>query len=162
MLKIYTAAELKALARMMTRLRAGLKFNDPATGDEKQLQIANWWGAGAVAQALLKAYLGPRPRHILGDLSKPWHAVDASTGETCEDQDAREWATYTRADTLIDLIVEPYHFNPRLGLMGDLKESAPDVPEWMLEKPRKRRVGNYNEAADYDNVMAGVTSKVEV
>jgi hypothetical protein len=31
-----------------------------------------------------------------------------------------------------------------------------------LEKPRKRRVGNYNEAADYDNVMAGLTSKVEV
>jgi hypothetical protein len=46
--------------------------------------------------------------------------------------------------------------------MGDLKESAPDVPEWMLDKPRKRRAVNYNEAADYDNVMAGLASKVEV
>jgi hypothetical protein len=46
--------------------------------------------------------------------------------------------------------------------MGDLKESEPSVPEWMLEKPRKRRVGNYDDGGDHDNAMAGLASELEV
>jgi hypothetical protein len=45
--------------------------------------------------------------------------------------------------------------------MGDLKESVPSIPEWMLDKPRKRRFSDYEESADHDNVMAGLESKVE-
>jgi hypothetical protein len=60
MLTRYTGAELKALAQMMERLRSGFKFTDPATGDEQQLEILNWWGAGAIAQALLKAFFGQK------------------------------------------------------------------------------------------------------
>jgi hypothetical protein len=95
MLKRYTGAELKALVRMMERLRSGFKFTNPVTGDEQQLEILNWWGAGAIAQALLKAFLGKKPTHILGDMSKPWLAVDTATGLE-SGADAVDWVTYAR------------------------------------------------------------------
>jgi DNA polymerase type B, organellar and viral len=111
MLKRYTAAELKALASMMEKLRSGFKFTDPATGEERQLEISNWWGAGAIAQALLKMYLGKKPAHILGDMSKPWLAIDAQTGlerDTFEDDgrysaDALAWVTHARFGGRIEL-----------------------------------------------------------
>jgi hypothetical protein len=87
MLKRYTAAELKALVNMMENLRAGFKLIERATGQERQLEISNWWGAGAIAQVLLKNYLGKRPTHILGDMSKPWLALDAGTGIECDAND---------------------------------------------------------------------------
>ena len=45
--------------------------------------------------------------------------------------------------------------------MGDLKESAPSIPEWMKEKQTRRRVVDYDDAAANDNVRAGLDWKTE-
>lgn len=146
MLKVYTAAELKALARMMEQLRAGLKFIDPASGEEKQLQVRNWWGAGAIAQALLKAYLGPRPRHILGDMSRPWLA------ENNESADALEWVTYARFGGRIELCKQGVHKKPLY--LYDISSAYPAVAvtlpsmedgQWIWKaNPTREEVENSN------------------
>ena len=50
---------------MMEILRAALKEAIPGHPIEPQ----NWWGPGAIAQALLKSYLGKEARAILGDIN---------------------------------------------------------------------------------------------
>ena len=120
MLKVYTGAELKALSRMMTQLREGLKFANPSTGEELQLDVRNWWGAGAVAQALLKAYLGPKPRHILGDMSGPWLA------ENNPDADARDWVTYARFGCRIELCKQGVSNNKPIFLY-DIASAYPAI-----------------------------------
>lgn len=133
MLKRYTAAELKALAKMMELLRSGLKFTDPATGQEKHLKITNWWGAGAIAQALLKVYLGPKPRHILGDMSKPWLALDAKTGIVRDNldkdgryaADALAWVTHARFGGRIELCKQGVSHKPIY--LYDLASAYPSI-----------------------------------
>ena len=63
-LKIYTANELKATARMMELVRVTLETAIPG----RPIKLKKWWGAGAVAQALLKDYLGKDARAKLGDI----------------------------------------------------------------------------------------------
>ena len=63
-LKIYTANELKATARMMELVRITLETAVPG----RPIKLKKWWGAGAVAQALLKDYLGKDARAKLGDI----------------------------------------------------------------------------------------------
>ena len=63
-LKLYTANELKATARMMELVRVTLETAVPG----RPIKLKKWWGAGAVAQALLKDYLGKDARAKLGDI----------------------------------------------------------------------------------------------
>jgi hypothetical protein len=63
-LKLYTANELKATARMMELVRTTLETAIPG----RPIKLNKWWGAGAVAQALLKDYLGKDARAKLGDI----------------------------------------------------------------------------------------------
>ena len=63
-LKLYTANELKATARMMELVRVTLETAIPG----RPIKLKKWWGAGAVAQALLKDYLGKDARAKLGDI----------------------------------------------------------------------------------------------
>jgi hypothetical protein len=125
MLQRYTGAELKALAAMMTKLREGFNIPNPATGEPEQLKIRNWWGAGAIAQALLKKNLGPRPAHILGDMSKPWPAIDAVTGEARPDKDALDWATYARFGGRIELCMQGVSRKPIY--MYDIASAYPSI-----------------------------------
>ena len=62
--KIYTANELKATARMMELVRQTLETAIPG----RPIKLKKWWGAGAIAQALLKDYLGKDARAKLGDI----------------------------------------------------------------------------------------------
>ena len=66
-LKLYTANELKATARMMELVRITLETAIPG----RPIKLKKWWGAGAVAQALLKDYLGKDARAKLGDIKTP-------------------------------------------------------------------------------------------
>jgi hypothetical protein len=63
-IKRYTGKELKALVNMMEMLRAALKEAIPG----HPIELENWWGPRAIAQALLKSYLGKDARAILGDI----------------------------------------------------------------------------------------------
>ena len=65
-----------------------------------------------------------------------------------------------RAERLVALDVRPYTLDIRLGLRGTLTESAPSVPEWM-EKQKRGRAPRYDEAANNDNVNAGLDWEVE-
>jgi hypothetical protein len=65
-----------------------------------------------------------------------------------------------RAKRLVDLRVRPYGLDIKLGLRGTLTESEPSVPEWM-EKRKRGRAPRYDEAADNENVNAGLESEVE-
>jgi hypothetical protein len=110
-LKKYTAAELKALSAMMEKLRGGFNYPDPVSGEEVQLKIRNWWGAGAIAQALLKQYLGPEPRAVLGDMSGPWFALDADTGLETK-ADALNWVFHARFGGRIELCKQGVSHRP--------------------------------------------------
>jgi hypothetical protein len=66
-LKLYTANELKATARMMELVRITLETAIP----DRPIKLKKWWGAGSVAQALLKDYLGKDARGKLGDIETP-------------------------------------------------------------------------------------------
>ncbi len=66
-LRLYTANELKATARMMELVRKTLETAIPG----RPIKLKKWWGAGAVAQALLKDYLGEDARAKLGDIKTP-------------------------------------------------------------------------------------------
>jgi hypothetical protein len=66
-LKLYTANELKATARMMELVRITLETAIPG----RAIKLKKWWGAGAIAQALLKDYLGKDARAKLGDIKTP-------------------------------------------------------------------------------------------
>ena len=56
-LKVYTPKELETTARMMELLR--LTFETVVPG--RPIRLKKWWGAGAVAGALLEQHLG-KPR----------------------------------------------------------------------------------------------------
>ena len=64
-LKLYTANELKVTAKMMELVRFTLETAIPG----RPIKLEKWWGAGAVAQALLKDYLGKDARAKLGDIN---------------------------------------------------------------------------------------------
>ena len=66
-LKLYTANELEPTARMMELVRVTLETAIPG----RPIKLKKWWGAGAVAQALLKDYLGKDARAKLGDIKTP-------------------------------------------------------------------------------------------
>jgi DNA polymerase type B, organellar and viral len=66
-LKLYTANELKATARMMELVRKTLETAIPG----RPIKLKNWWGAGAIAQELLRDYLGKDARAKLGDIKTP-------------------------------------------------------------------------------------------
>jgi hypothetical protein len=66
-LRLYTANELKATARMMELVRKTLETAIPG----RPIKLKKWWGAGAGAQALLKDYLGDDARAKLGDIKTP-------------------------------------------------------------------------------------------
>jgi hypothetical protein len=66
-LKLYTADELKVTAKMMELVRITLETAIPG----RPIKLKKWWGAGAVAQALLKDYLGKDARAKLGDIKTP-------------------------------------------------------------------------------------------
>ena len=66
-LKLYTANELKATARMMELVRITLETAIPG----RPIKLKKWWGPGAVAQELLKDYLGKDARAKLGDIKTP-------------------------------------------------------------------------------------------
>jgi hypothetical protein len=66
-LKLYTANELKTTAKMMELVRITLETAIPG----RPIKLKKWWGAGAVAQALLKDYLGKDCRAKLGDIETP-------------------------------------------------------------------------------------------
>jgi hypothetical protein len=71
-LKIYTANELKATAKMMELVRITLETAIPG----RPIKLKRWWGAGAVAQAFLKDYLGKEARAKLGDIKTPLGSQD--------------------------------------------------------------------------------------
>jgi hypothetical protein len=63
----YTGLELKALVRMMDEIRSALRTAIPS----RPIELKNWWGAGAIASAVLDAYFkGKNVRAILGDPSQ--------------------------------------------------------------------------------------------
>jgi hypothetical protein len=68
-----------------------------------------------------------------------------------------------RADKLIDLDVRRYGALFDLGIKGELKESKPDIPDWMesADKPKRRRGRVHDDAADDANVSAGRSDEVE-
>jgi hypothetical protein len=66
-LKLYTANELKVTAKMMELVRKTLETMVPG----RPIKLKKWWGAGAVAQVLLKDYLGKDARAKLGDINTP-------------------------------------------------------------------------------------------
>jgi hypothetical protein len=63
----YTALELKALVNMMTSLRNSLR----TAIKNKPIELRDWYGAGAIARALLESYLGKEARDHLGDIETP-------------------------------------------------------------------------------------------
>jgi hypothetical protein len=71
-LKLYTANELKATAKMMELVRKTLETAIPG----RPIKLKKWWGAGAVAQALLKDYLGKDARAKLGDIGTPLGSLE--------------------------------------------------------------------------------------
>jgi hypothetical protein len=80
-LKLYTANELKVTAKMMELVRITLETAVPG----RPIKLKKWWGAGAIAQALLKDYLGEDARAKLGD-------IKTSLGSQEEDlRRALEW-----------------------------------------------------------------------
>ncbi len=87
----YTSLELKALVCMMTKLRTSLKVAIPG----RPIELTNWWGAGAIAKALLKSYLGDRPRAILGDVE--------------QDTEWRRWAFHAYFGGRIELMQQGKH-----------------------------------------------------
>jgi hypothetical protein len=66
-LKLYTANELKVTAKMMELVRQTLETAIPG----RPIKLKKWWGAGAIAEALLKDYLGKDARAKLGDIKTP-------------------------------------------------------------------------------------------
>jgi hypothetical protein len=66
-LKLYTANELKATARMMELVRITLETAIPG----HPIKLKKWWGPGAIAQTALKDYLGKDARAKLGDIKTP-------------------------------------------------------------------------------------------
>jgi hypothetical protein len=75
-LKIYTANELKATAKMMELVRKTLETMIPG----RPIQLKKWWGSGAIAQELLREFLGKDARAKLGDIKTPLdsHETDAN------------------------------------------------------------------------------------
>jgi DNA polymerase type B, organellar and viral len=71
-LKLYTANELKATAKMMELVRKTLETGIPG----RPIKLKKWWGAGAVAQALLKDCLGKNARAKLGDIETPLGSLE--------------------------------------------------------------------------------------
>jgi hypothetical protein len=53
-LEVYTAKELEKTARMMELLRLPFEMAVPG----RPIRLKKWWGAGAVAGALLERHLG--------------------------------------------------------------------------------------------------------
>lgn len=81
----YTSLELKALVRMVEKLRTSLE----RALEGKPIRLKDWHGAGAIAAALLDAYFGKDIRSIIGDMG--------------EDTPQRDWAMHAYFGGRIEL-----------------------------------------------------------
>jgi hypothetical protein len=79
-LKLYTANELKVTAKMMELVRITLETAVPG----RPIKLKKWWGAGAIAQALLEDYLGKGGRAKLGDIKTPLGSQDEDSRRPLE------------------------------------------------------------------------------
>ena len=107
-IKRYTAAELKALVRMMNILRTSLKEAIP----DHPIELDNWWGAGAIAGALLKSYLGKNPRRFIGDVR--------------EDTEQLRWARHAFFGGRIEMVKQGKHKGELF--MYDIASAYPAFP----------------------------------
>jgi hypothetical protein len=71
----YTSLELKGLVGMLSSIRKSLLEAIPG----KPIEISEWYGAGAIARASLKMYLGEDVRDHLGNMDDPtlWSDEDS-------------------------------------------------------------------------------------
>jgi hypothetical protein len=62
----YTTLELKGLVKMLDTIRTSLRVAIPG----KPIEVAEWYGAGAIANASLKLFLGEDAKAHLGDMGQ--------------------------------------------------------------------------------------------
>ena len=73
-IKLYTSLELKGLVNMMNTIRTSLREAIPG----KPIEIDEWYGAGAIARASLKIFLGDDAKEHLGVSSRPSQSAGSS------------------------------------------------------------------------------------
>ena len=85
-------------------------------------------------------------------MSNPWLAIDASTGEPLDDQDAREWVTHARAGGRIELCKQGV--SRQAVYLYDIASAYPAIAvqlpgmgggQWIYKKnPTREEVENSN------------------
>ena len=96
----YTSLELKGLVNMMETIRTSLREAIPG----KPIELSEWYGAGAIARASLKLYLGSDVRSHLGDMENDELWKDNNSYCT--------WVLHAYFGARIDLVKQGHHTGP--------------------------------------------------
>jgi hypothetical protein len=127
-IKAYTTLELKALVRMMSILREGLRNAIPG----KPIELKRWQGAGSIAEALIEQYLcggksGIETRKELRQL------LGEFEGESEDEKQRLDWVLRAYVGGRVDLVKQGNH----QGVIHEY-DLASAYPSFAVELPNMK------------------------